>query len=276
MRAVFAVACGCMLAVLSSCGVDQSRRAWPASSVDRDVVDRYIETHGEAGYDVYVLFHSDNIAEKMRDTSGRAPGLRAVEFYHVQIAPDPLNPMALQTAGYVRKLARDGGSVFLHEFYDTNWLRIAVLGMQGDLYRVDGNGDLHVGRFQLEAAAEELYDPPSGYGYDRLAQDRARLRLWDPEVAGQDARARGVHHRSHSAAPPVLVMNRLSYVELGALANRFSPARYNDSQLELYNRLRERRDGGEGRDDEYGGLQYRDGNPIDDKGRPLYRGALKD
>jgi hypothetical protein len=203
-------------------------------------------------------------------------GLLPVEYLHVQIAPDPTNAMVLETAGYIRKLERDRDSLFLYEFYDTSWRRIAILGMHGDLYRVDGTSEQHLGRFQLDAAANELFKPPSGYGYNALAQDRARVRMWDPEVAGADERTRGVYHRGHNAAPPVLVIAKLSRGDAATLSERFTRDRFNDREAERLNRLREARHGGVGQDENYGGLQYKDGQPVDEQGRPLYRGALKD
>lgn len=273
MRVLIAI---CVLACLAGCVADQARVARPDASLDAEAVNQSVMLHGSAGYSISAMFQGENIASKMRDTTGQARGLVGTEFFHVQIAPDATQPTALTTVGYIRRLEEDRGDLLLYEFYDKYWNRLAILGIDGDLYRVDARGSEHLGRFQLEDAAKHLYQPPSGYGYDTVAQDQARVRGWDPEVGSADPRARGVHHRTHRSAPPVIVMVRLRAGEVALLAERYAPERYNDAELELLNRLRAQRHGDVGIDEEYGGIQYKDGQPVDSMGRPLYRGAIKD
>lgn len=273
MRFVVAI---CALCVAAGCVSDQSRAARPLEKLDRDMVAAETRRHGTAGYAIAELFQSDNIKDKMRDTSGKGKGLVGVEFFHVEIAPDPTQPTALKTAGYIRRLEEDRGTEMLYEFYDRFWTRLAILGAEGDLYRVDARGPSFVGRFQLEDAAKHIYNPPSGYGYDTVAQDKSRVRMWDPEVSSLDARTRGVFHRGHRSAPPVLVMTRLRATEASQLAGRYLPDRFNDRELEALNRLRTERLGDQGTEENYGGLQYKDGRPVDRFGNPLHRGAVKD
>jgi hypothetical protein len=276
MRALLALAGLSVALGLAGCVGEQSRRARASVGFDEAAAERNVALHGPDGYTILELFHSDNISDKMRDTTGRSHGLEPAEFYHVQVAPDPADPLVLETAGYARKLEQDRGSIFLYEFYDTKWTRIALLGMQGDLYRVDAAGEHYVGKFQLDDAAKQLYNPPEGYGYDALQQDRTRVRMWDPEVAGMNPRARGVYHRPHGTAPAVLVLARLSPAQINQLADRFGPARFSEQQMQKLSTLREDRHGGVGQDEDYGGLQYKDGQPVDSQGRPLHRGALRD
>jgi hypothetical protein len=266
------------VALLSLCGcvADQSRYARPDAGLDREELSQQTRLHGTAGATVLRLFNAPSIAEKLDDATGDDAGLQVVAFYHVQIAPDAARPFELRTAGYIRELVEDGTQLSLFEFYDRQWTRLAVMGQNGDLYRVDSAGPFSLGRFHLEAAAMELYHPPGGYGFDSVAQDRARVRGWDPEVATAAPRARGVHHATHRAAPPVLVINRLGRVEAASLAARRTPERFYETEALRAARQEELRHGGFGRDEFYGGLEYRDGNPVDEHGRPLHRGALRD
>lgn len=273
MRLVLAI---CALCVAAGCVADQSREIRPMAMLDREAVNAEMERHGTAGYTIAELFQSENIKEKMRDTSGKGKGLVGVEFFHVEIAPDATQPMVLKTVGYIRRLEEDRGSEMLYEFYDRYWTRIAILGDEGDLYRVDARGHDFVGRFQLEDAAKHIFNPPSGYGYDTVAQDKSRVRAWDPEVSSLDDRTRGVFHRTHRAAPPVLVMTRMRATEASQLANRYLPERFDERELETLNRLRAERLGEAGTEENYGGLQYKDGQPVDRFGKPLHRGAIKD
>lgn len=261
---------------LTGCVADQSRRARPSSDLDRGELQRQTALHGSAGYAVTELFTRGSIAENLREEELPSRGPQAQEFYHIQIALDPTNPTALSTAGYARKLQEEGESLYYYEFYDQNWRRLAILGVDGDLYRIDGAELRSLGKFQPEGAAHLLYQPPSAYGTDTLAQDRARVRGLDPEVASADPRTRGVAHRSHRNAPPILSMTRLTGPEIGLLAARLEPGRFHDTEAARLSRIREQRHGGHGQDEEYGGLEYKAGNPVDDRGRPLHRGSARD
>lgn len=262
--------------VLAGCVADQSRRARPSSDLDRDELRRQTALHGSAGYSVTELFSRGSFAEYRQDQVRASRGPQVQEFYHIQVALDPTNAAALSTAGYARKMQEEGAGLSYYEFYDSNWRRLAILGTDGDLYRVDGAELQNLGRFQPEGAAHELFQPPSAYGTDTLTQDRARVRGLDPDVASSDPVTRGVYHRSHRAAPPILTMTQMSGPEVGLLAARLEPGRFHDTEAARLARLREQRHGGHGQDEEYGGLTYKDGNPVDERGRPLHRGAIRD
>jgi hypothetical protein len=264
----------CMLAgCVTSQGRDNPSRVM---LVTEDQVRYEEERHGDVGLELAHLWNTGDVGDARRDYSGQSLGLQVNEFYQIEIAPNPLRPTILRSVGYVRRLKEDRGELFIYEFYDEAWKPVAYLGADGALFRHEGGREVYLGKFQMDDAVVALYPASSGYGYDGELQDDALVKTWDTEVASATPRARGVHHRTHSNAPPVVVYTQKRSGEAGLLAERYSKERAAQRDAEELARLREERHGGYGVDEEYGGLRYKDGNPVDDKGRPLYPSKKRD
>ena len=254
--------------VLPGCFGNQTRTA-PENRPPEDMIHEEQARHGAMGYEIAEIWHDPTVKEGLADTSGEAFGFVPNEFYQIQIAPDPKQPTALVVAGYLKKVTEDRGAQYFYHFYSRNWERIAWLTPKGELYRFESGREEFIGRMQLTVAVNTLYPAPSGYGYDALLQDRSRVRADNPDVASAEPRARGVAHTTHSDAPPVIVYSLYRAGEAGHLAERAERKRFEDTEAERLKRLREARDAGIGQDESYGGLQYKNGNPVDAEGRPL-------
>jgi len=271
-RNLYVLAAICAAVLLSGCVGNQSRDSREDISQDRIIRERQL--HGPAGQTIARIFTSDEFEDIFRDTSGRDRGMQLVDFYYIQMAEDPLNPHVLSIVGYIRQLEHDGDGTMFYEFYDDNWLRVALLDRRGNLFHIASGEEIHMGRHQLDGAAHALFNPQTGYGYDRLQQDRAGVRMWDPQVSSMDPASRGAFHRRHRDAPAVLVLSRARAGEAAQLAERFRPDRFEEGENIRLQRIREDRHGGIGQDGRYGGLHYRDGNPVDDNDRPMRRGSI--
>jgi len=259
--------------MLAGCVGDQSR-----GNPDRDVlrgidIEHEVELHGDSGQEIATLFNTGRIADARVDTSGNTMGLQLNQFYTIEIAEDPLRPTVLTAVGYIRRLEEDRGNLFSYEFYDGGWARIGYMNPEGAVYRYERQREEFVGRYDLDAAVRALYWAPSGYGYDSVLQDKSLVNLKDGDVASAEPRYRGVYHRSHNSAPPVVSFSLKRAGEAGLLAERYEKGRADETFDEKLNRLREGRTGGFGDDETYGGLQYKNGNPVDDNGRPLKPGS---
>ncbi|MCZ7606169.1 MAG: hypothetical protein M5U25_08855 [Planctomycetota bacterium] len=261
--------------VLGGCVTDQGRDHPSRESYEGFDIEFENQRHGYHGQEIAELFNTGHIAEERKDYSGRSHGLELNEFYTVEIAEDPLRPTVLTSVGYIRRLQEDRGTLFIVEFYDGAWQRVGYMNPDGAVYRYSGAREDYLGRFELDAAVRRLYYAPSGYGYDAELQDRALVNLRDPAFATGEPRARGVHHRTHRSAPPVVVYTPKRSGEARLLAERYEKERFDEREAERLKRLREGQTGGYGEDDEYGGLRFKDGNPVDENGRPLRPGSVK-
>lgn len=247
---------------------------------DRSITEDQIEyqeyRHGGYGTELARIWNTGDVAKAQGDYTGESQGLLGNEFYQIEIAENPLRPTVLTAVGYVRLLEEDRGELFIYEFYDESWKAIAYLGADGSLYRHAGGAETYLGKYQLDDAVLALYPAASGYGYDSELQDDALVKTWDSEVNSAEPRARGVFHRTHGNAPPVVIYTRKRSGEASLLAERYTKERAGERDTELLNRLREERHGGYGVDEEYGGLRYKDGNPVDENDRPLRPGSVPD
>lgn len=264
---ILAVAAGSVL--LAGCTGSQSRKSRPDLGISDEVIQRERARHGGAGTEIAYLFNTGEIKDARQDTSGASHGLRGTEFYQVQIAPDPRQPSQLVKVGFARKVEEDRGSLFYYEFYDGMWNSIAKLMSGGELYSYSGRGETLLGRFDLTGAVTRVYPAPSGYGYDQVGQDQVRGRMSDPDIAGLDSRGRSVYHTPHSSAPPVVVFTLYRSGEAGLLANTWERSKFEEAESIRLERQREKRHGGIGQDETYGGLSYKQGNPVDADGKPL-------
>lgn len=255
---------------LAGCTTSQERQPL-GYEVD---LQRERQLHGDYGDDMARLFNTGKIAQARQDSTGNDRGLILSEFYQVQIAPNPAEPTLLAKVGYVRKLEQDRSTAFYYEFYDGGWARIGRLSPDGALYRLQNGSESYVGSFHLASAVLALYPAPSGYGYDRVTQDLTRVRMHDPEVNMLDQRRRGVWHTTHASAPPVVNFALYRRGEAGALAGQYNSVLYAERENLKLEQLRDRRLGGVGMDEEYGGLRYLNGNPVDENGKPLRPGSL--
>ena len=260
----------CVSACVTSQGRDHEARDL---SVTRAQIEREEYRHGTYGQELATIWSTGDVAEARLDTTGARQGLQVNEFYQIEIAENPLRPTVLTPVGYVRLLQEDRGDLFIYEFYDVAWGSIAYLGADGGLYRHERGVEEFLGKFQLDEAVVTLFPAPGGYGYDSLLQDDKLVKTWDTDVASAEPRARGVFHRTHGNAPPVIIYTRKRSGEAALLADRYTRERAAERDSELLNRLREDRHGGYGIDEEYGGLRYKDGNPVDENDRPLRPGS---
>ena len=259
--------------LMAGCVAEQGR-----DNPDRDVVRgidgaRATELHGSRGLEAAELFGTGPIADARNPMSGQSIGLQLNAFYAIEIAEDPLRPTVLTPVGYIRRLEEDRGSMFMYEFYDGAWSRVAYMNAEGGVYKYTGQSEEFLGRFELDTAVRELFWAPDGYGYDSEVQDKALVNLRDPNVGRAEPRYRGVYHRTHRAAPPVVAYTLKRAGETGALAGRYEKQRYDEREEDLLKRLREERTGRFGEDGNYGGLRYKNGNPVDENDRPLKPGS---
>ncbi|MCB9895097.1 MAG: hypothetical protein H6839_11655 [Planctomycetes bacterium] len=261
--------------LLGGCVADQGRDNPYREDLRGIDIEREVELHGDSGQEIATLFNTGRIADARVDTSGRSVGLQLNMFYNIEIAEDPLRPTILTKVGYIRRLQEDRGNLFLYEFYDGGWTRIGYMNPEGAVYRYEGGKEEYLGRHDLDSAVRALYWAPSGYGYDAQLQDHALVNLKDSDVATAEPRYRGVYHRSHKSAPPVVSFTLKRAGEAGLLADKYEKERADETFEEKLRRLREDRSGGFGDDENYGGLQYKNGNPVDDKGNPLKPGSIK-
>jgi hypothetical protein len=259
-------------ALLAGCVADQRRDHPNRHVLSTEATEAEVYRHGGAGYELAEIFNTGSVADARKDYSGGSHGLRANEFYTVEIAEDPLKPTVLTPVGYVRRLQEDRGDLFIYEFYDGAWNRIGYLNADGELYRYKGASEESLGRFEIEAATRTLYYAPSGYGYDSELQDRALVNMHDATVAGAEPRERGVHHRTHRTSPPVVVFTPKRSGEVRLLGDGYRRERFYERENEELNRIREANHGGHGVDEEYGGLKYKDGNPVKSDGTPMKPG----
>jgi hypothetical protein len=271
------VAAGLLLLVsglVGGCFADQSRTAREdITDAERFEEDRRL--HGTAGREINAVFASDHFREVMDVMRGEGHGLQLVAFHYIQVAKDPTRPMDLSIVGYVRELREERDSMRLYEIFDQEWSLLAILDGRGNLFHVATGEEKHLGRHQLEGAAFMLFDPPGGYGSDRLAQDQAAVRMWDPEVRAAQPRDRGVFHRGHSDAPPVLLVTEVRAEAIGDLAERFNRERADEQHNLRLQAMREARRGDVGEDEFFGGLEWRGGNPVDEHGNPMRRGSIR-
>jgi hypothetical protein len=117
-----------------------------------------------------------------------------------------------------------------------------------------------------------LYFAASGYGYDSELQDSSIVRTHVKDVAGAEPAGRGVAHRTHRSSPPVVVFTPKRSGEVRLLGDSYARERYYERENEELNRLREENHGGVGQDEDYGGLHYKDGNPVNEDGTPMKPG----
>lgn len=261
-----------LVALLAGCVANQGR--------DNDARDLYVDDdsarevylHGHSGLEAARIFNTGAVGEARGYTAGASLGMQVNEFYLVEIAQDPLRPTALTPVGYVRKLKEERGETMIFQFFDSRWNAIAYLGADGSLYRHDRGSESYLGRFQLDDAVRTLFAAPGGYGMDTEAQDLAIVNMHDPDVNSAPARVRGVHLRTHRSYPAIVAYTLKRAGEVGQMANLKRSERVDaENEMELA-ALRAARWGGHG-DGNYGGLRFKDGNPVDDNDVPLRPGS---
>lgn len=261
-------------ALIGGCAGPQSRKSRPELGVTDEMLQRERSLHGGAGREIALLFNTGDIKEARDDMMGQGHGLRGTEFYMIQVAPNPAQPTQLVKVGFARKVAEDRSNFFYYEFYDDVWNSMGKLMPGGELYKYGAATETLLGRFDLNGAVARLYPAASGYGYDPVAQDQARVRMSNPDVAGLDSRGRAVHHTPHGSQPPVVVFTQYRGGEARLLGDNWDRTRFDEAEAIKLERLREKRHGGIGQDETYGGIQYKNGEPVDSNGKPLRPGSL--
>jgi hypothetical protein len=261
--------------VLAGCTGQTRNNPHRDTSLSGIDLEPYEYLHGDSGQEVAELFNTGGVKEARQDYSGSSFGLRPDRFYTIELAEDPLKPTVLTTVGYIRHLKQDRGDLFIYEVYDRSWKQIAYIGDNGSVYRYDTGKEKYLGRYQLDEAVRQLFPAPDGYGYDSVLQDHSRVHVDDPDVRTAEPRARGVYHRTHKSAPPVVIFSQHRAGETALLAERYSRKRAEERYAEEAARLHQERTDGVGDEETYGGLKYKKGNPVDEDGHPLRPGSVK-
>jgi hypothetical protein len=230
------------------------------------------ERHGGVGTEIAYIFRTGEVREAINAGSAVSRGLYTSDFYQVQIAPDPRNPQQLVQAGFCLRVREDLGELYYFDFYDTMWNRIGRLSANGDLHGYSGGRETLLGSYDFVGAPEKLYSPPSGYGYDSVTQDLARVRANDPVVAGGEPKSRGVAHTDHNQARPVVILTPYRAGEARALANSFDKQRFEEFEAIRLQRMRENASGAS-QDEGVGGVPFQRNNPVDENGKPLGPGG---
>lgn len=263
------VCCVAAAAIVAGCTGPQGRKSRPELGVTDEMLERERYLHGGPGTEIALLFNTGDIKRDRGDSTGAGRGLQGTEFYQVQVAPDPRQPTRLVKVGFARKVQEDRGGLYFYEFFDGGWETIGRLMSGGELYSYRGGREALLGQYDINGAVVRLYPAASGYGYDQVLQDQSRPRMSDPDITGLDSRGRGVYHNTHGTYPPVVVFTMYRPGEVRQLGQSWERTRFDEAEALKLEREREKRHGGIGQDETYGGLPYRKGDPVDANGQPL-------
>jgi len=271
--------------LLGGCSASQARGG-ALDGPERGTVEFYTQRHGSSGYEIATIFNSPTYRDALR----AEPGSELVvveEFYTVRVARDLTRRDVLTEAGYCRRRKDLQSSGVFYEFFDTRWVLIGMLESGGVLKLVDNSGRASVhGKSQLDEALIVVYGARNGGSYDFSGADTNRAKMafvsgnigdknGDEEAAEvrlRSPRDRGVVLRTARDNAPVIELRRYRPMELRGLSDTLQRDRFDASKEEELRRLREQRRGTEAGDGAYGGMEFKDGQPVDSEGRPLKRG----
>ena len=80
--------------------------------------------------------------------------------------------------------------------------------------------------------------------------------------------AGGVKHTDHNDRPPIWVYKSLKTGEATDTAEKYRRARAYEGYAEIAKRLKDKKIG-DLEDGEYGGIEFKDGHPVDENGKKL-------
>ena len=281
VKALYLTALVALSALAVGCSAPQGRSGDNdsfSSSVERDT---YL--HGTRGYSISRTYNKAEFREKMA-AEPQADSVLVEEFFTVRVLRDHNRRDQLTDSGYARRrLDRESGAHF-YEFFDLGWKLIAYLDARGELHVPNATGKSEaLGRYQVDDALILVYGARGGFTYDQSQYDESRAKAAVVESGEGDTtaadlrsrspRERGVYLRAARENGPVVELRRYRPVEIAALADSFRKDRFDANKEEELKQLRAARRGTESPDGSYGGLEFKDGQPVDANGKPIARGS---
>lgn len=265
-----------------ACGCSTSQSRGNADAAFDASVERETYLHGTRGYAIARTYNKADFRQKMAPEA-QPDNVLVEEFFTVRVCRDHARRDILTDAGYARRrLDRDSGAR-LFEFFDTQWKLIGWLDGRGELHVPDARGKAQaLGRYQVDDAVIEVYAARGGFTYDLSTYDISRAKAAVVDAGEGDAEAadlrsrsprdRGVYLRAARENGPVIELRRYQPLEIAAYAEGFRKDTFDAAKEAELQQLRAQRRGTEAPDGSYGGLQFKDGQPVDNEGRPLRRG----
>jgi hypothetical protein len=281
VKAIYCVAVFVLGALAAGCSTSQGRG--PNDSGFEASVERETQLHGTRGYAIARTYNKPDFRGKMA-AEKHPDNVLVDEFFTVRISKDPARRDVLSDSGYARKrLDRESGADFF-ELFDTGWKLIAYLNTSGELFVVDEMGKAKgLGRYQLDDAVILVYGARGGFSYSISQYDENRAKAAVVETGEGDStaadirsrspRERGVYLRTARESGPVVELRRYRPVEISSLADALRRERADSNLEEELRQLRAARRGTEAPDGSYGGLEFKDGQPVDANGKPIARGS---
>jgi hypothetical protein len=281
VKALYLTALVALSALAAGCSAPQGRSGDNdsfSSSVERDT---YL--HGTRGYTISRTYNKAEFREKMA-AEPQADNVLVEEFFTVRVLRDHNRRDLLTDSGYARRrLDRESGAHF-YEFFDLGWKLIAYLDARGELHVPNAAGKSEaLGRYQVDDALILVYGARGGFTYDQSQYDESRAKAavvesgegdtTAAELRSRSPRERGVYLRAARENGPVVELRRYRPVEIAALADGFRKERFDANKEEELKQLRAARRGTEAPDGSYGGLEFKDGQPVDANGNPIARGS---
>lgn len=245
-------------------------------------VERETYLHGTRGYTIARTYNKSDFRQKMAPEA-QADNVLVDEFYTVRVCRDHSRRDQLTEAGYTRRRYDRVSGAHIYEFFDMNWRLMGYVDSEGDLHVPDASGKAtEVGRYQLDDAVIFVYGAPNGFTYSlgQYDESRAKAAVVDAgegdsaaaDLRSRTPRERGVYLRAERENGPIVELRRYQPIEIGAYADTFRKERFDANKEEELRQLRAARRGTEAPDGSYGGLEFKDGQPVDANGNPIRRG----
>lgn len=280
MKAFYLIAL-CSLCLLAGCSTSQERGPGEEETY-RTAAEREAYLHGNPGYEIARTYNKADFRQKM----GAEPALESVaveEFFTVRVCRDQARRDILTDTGFARRRLDHQSGAYFYEFFDTSWVLIAYLNDRGELFVTNAQGKAEArGRFQVDDALILVYGARGGFTYDLSTYDDSRAKAAVVETGEGDSTAadirsrsprdRGVYLRAARESGPVVELRRYRPLEIHALADSYRKERFDANKEEELKQLRAARRGTEAPDGPYGGLEFKDGQPVDANGKPINRG----
>jgi hypothetical protein len=277
-----------LAALLAGCSTPQGRTRDSADEAFRREVEMHSYRHGSRGLEIARTFNSRTFKDAMRE-SPIDDRVGVDEFYTVRVARDVVRRDLLSDAGYTRRRTDRETGRFFYEFFDLNWKLLAYLNGEGELFSMNASGKaLARGKCQLDDALIAVYVATPGqsfniYDYDEAKRKGSVSPRTDPksdvdpdregaEIRGRSPRDRGVAVKSQREIQPIVELRRYKTKEIGSLTDGYRKDKFDEAKAKELQALREQRRGTEAPDGSYGGLEYKDGQPVGADGQPLKRG----
>jgi hypothetical protein len=280
VKALYLIAL-CSLGLLAGCSAPQGRGPGDEEAY-RTEAEREAYLHGNPGYTIARTYDKAEFRDKMR----AEPALESVaveEFFTVRVVRDQQRRDILTDTGFARRKIDHQSGAYFYEFFDTSWTLIGYLNDRGELFVTNDKGKAESrGRFQVDDALILIYGARGGFSYDLSTYDDSRAKAAVVETGEGDTTAadirsraprdRGVFLRTARESGPVVELRRYRPLEIRALADNYRKDRFDANKEEELKQLRAARRGTEAPDGTYGGIEFKDGQPVDANGKPINRG----